>query len=193
MAAPEPTRFVRRQLFDLSFFLFLALAVGSGLAVFWLKGSAAVWRSLEDDGGLFLRILPQMIGGLLVGGFVQVLVPRDLVARWLGRESGLRGIAIATVAGAITPGGPIISFPLVVALGAAGADIGALVAYVTAWSTIGLNRIIIWELPFMGGDFALVRFLASLPLPFIAALIVRRLPPFDFATAPSATKPKAGP
>lgn len=150
------------------------------------------WRSLEGDATLFARILPQMIGGLLVGGFVQVLVPRDLVSRWLGRESGFRGIAIATLAGAITPGGPIISFPLVVALGAAGADIGALVAYVTAWSAIGLNRIIIWELPFMGSEFALWRFLVSLPLPVVAALIVRRLPVFDFATAPGAGRRRAG-
>ncbi|MEQ8249101.1 MAG: permease [Alphaproteobacteria bacterium] len=177
----------RRQLFDTSFFVFLVLAIGGGIAVFLLKGSGVFIATLEKDMGLFLRIAPQIVGGMLVGGFISVLIPNDVVARWLGRESGFRGILIATIAGTITPGGPIISFPIVMALAVAGADIGALLAYLTAWSTLGLNRIIVWELPFMGVDFAVVRFLASIPLPFIAGYLVRRLPPIAFR-APGAPK-----
>jgi len=64
---------------------------------------------------------------------------------------------------------------LVVALAAAGADIGALVAYLTSWSVLGLTRIIMWELPFMGTVFTATRFAASLVLPFVAGLIARRL------------------
>lgn len=169
-----------RQLFDTSFFVFFILAVGGGIAVYWLKGEGVFFAALEKDVGLFLRIAPQIVGGMLVGGFISVLIPNDVVARWLGRESGFKGILIAAIAGMITPGGPIISFPVIMALAVAGADIGALLAYLTAWSTLGLNRIIVWEIPFMGFDFAVVRFLASIPLPFIAGYLVRRLPPVKF-------------
>jgi len=172
-----------RQLFDTSFFVFLALAVGGGIAVYWLKGGAVFAETLQKDLVLFLRIAPQIVGGMLVGGFISVLIPNDVVARWLGRESGFRGILIASVAGAVTPGGPIVSFPIVLALAGAGADIGALLAYLTAWATIGLNRIIVWEIPFMGFDFALLRFVVSIPLPFIAGYLVRRLPPVKFPEA----------
>ena len=178
---------VGRQLFDTSFFVFLVLAVGGGAAVYWLKGQGVFVAALEKDLGLFLRIAPQIIGGMLVGGFISVLIPNDVVARWLGRESGFKGILIASVAGMITPGGPIISFPVIMALAVAGADIGALLAYLTAWSTLGLNRIIVWEIPFMGFDFAVVRFLASIPLPFIAGYLVRRLPPVKFRESATPT------
>ncbi|MDA0369615.1 MAG: permease [Proteobacteria bacterium] len=169
-----------RQLFDISFFVFVALAIGGGAAVLFLKGQGVFFATLEKDLGLFLRIAPQVAGGMLVGGFISVLIPNDVVARWLGRESGFRGILIASIAGIVTPGGPIISFPVVLALATAGADIGALLAYLTAWSTLGLTRIIVWEIPFMGVDFTLVRFVASIPLPFIAGYLVRRLPPVKF-------------
>jgi uncharacterized membrane protein YraQ (UPF0718 family) len=171
---------LRRQLFDTSFFVFLALAVLGGIGVYFLKGQGVFFATLQKDLGLFLRLAPQIIGGMMVGGFISVLIPNDVVARWLGKESGFRGILIASIAGTITPGGPIISFPVVLALASAGADIGALMAYLTAWATLGLNRIIVWEIPFMGVDFAVLRFVASIPLPFIAGYIVRRLPPVRF-------------
>ncbi len=34
------------------------------------------------------------------------------------------------------------------AAAAAGADRGALVAYITAWATLGLQRVLVWDVPF---------------------------------------------
>ena len=66
----------RRQLFDTSFFVFLVLAVGGGVAVYLLKGDMVFFATLEKDVGLFLRIAPQIVGGMLVGGFISVLIPQ---------------------------------------------------------------------------------------------------------------------
>ena len=63
-------------------------------------------------------------------------------------------MAIATAAGTVTPGGPMTSFPLVTVLRDSGTGIGALVAYVTAWTTMGLQRVFMWEVPLMGAEFA---------------------------------------
>jgi len=98
------------------------------------------------------------------------------VARYLGDQSGLRGVSLATGLGFSTPGGPSTSFPVVAALYHAGTGRAPLVAYITAWSTLGFNRILIWEVPLIGMEFALLRQIASLPLPFIAALISTLLP-----------------
>ena len=49
-------------------------------------------------------------------------------------------------------------------------------AYITAWATLGLQRVLVWDVPFMGAEFAFLRILISLPLPVIAGLIARRLP-----------------
>lgn len=154
---------------------FAAFAAVSGVLCLWLGGVDAIWRALGSAGQTILVILPMFAAGLLLAGLVHVLVPREGVARWLGAASGLRGLLIAMGVGAFTPGGPITSFPLVVALAEAGADIGVLVAYLTAWATLGLNRILIWELPLLNADFVAVRVAASLPLPIVAGLIARAI------------------
>ena len=157
--------------------LFVAvLAAVSGGLCLYLKGWAGVARAADTFAGLAIQIAPLVVIAVLMAGFIQALVSRERVSRWLGTESGMRGILLASVAGAITPGGPWISFPLVVALSAAGADRGAMVAYITAWTAIAMHRTLVWEIPLMGGEFAFVRVLASLPLPIIAGLIARQLP-----------------
>ena len=67
-------------------------------------------------------ILPRLIPALILAGLFQILVPQDVVSRHFGRESGLKGLVIATGAGMITPGGPMVSVPFLVALGGRGGD-----------------------------------------------------------------------
>lgn len=165
-----------RAVFDVSFFVIAGIAACAGVLCWVLFGPETVAESLHADIGLILFLLPKLGAAFLIAAFVQVLLPRDRVADWLGERSGLRGIAIASAAGAVTPGGPMTSFPVVNALHDAGTGRSPLVAYLTAWSTLGLQRILTWEVPLMGIEFALLRFLASLPLPFVAGAIVRFVP-----------------
>ncbi len=113
---------------------------------------------------------------MLIAAFVQVLLSRDKVARYVGETAGDKAIYIGTVAGGLTPGGPMTSFPLVQSLQQAGTGRPALVAYVTSWSTMGFQRILNWELPLLGPDLTLLRLAASLPLPIIAGFTSRLLP-----------------
>ncbi|WMS41676.1 permease [Acuticoccus sp. MNP-M23] len=155
--------------------VFLALAVASGAACFWYGGGDAVVAALADGGELLLMILPQLGAGLLIGGLVQQLVSRERTAALLGAQSGFKGLMVAAGAGMVTPGGPFTSFPLVYALWTSGADAGALISYIVAWALIGIHRLLIWELPFMGAEFSALRFAVSLPLPILAGLSARWL------------------
>jgi uncharacterized membrane protein YraQ (UPF0718 family) len=98
------------------------------------------------------------------------------MARWMGPASGMTGLALATLAGIATPGGPMAAFPLVLVLAQAGADRGAVIAFILSWALNGFARILIWEVPVLGPDFTLLRFLCGLPLPLLAGWIARRLP-----------------
>ncbi|EAQ03918.1 hypothetical protein OB2597_11761 [Pseudooceanicola batsensis HTCC2597] len=155
--------------------VFLALATVTGTIAYVRLGPDAVLAAMLEAGSLLVLILPQLAAGLLIGGLVTRLVSKDQVARWLGGSSGLMGLAIASLAGLLTPGGPFTSFPMVYALWIAGADAGALIAFITAWSLLGFNRLIIWELPLLGLEFSVIRYLACLPLPILAGLIARWL------------------
>jgi uncharacterized membrane protein YraQ (UPF0718 family) len=91
----------------------------------------------------------------------------------LGREGGLRAIVIASVAGILTPGGPMVTVPFLVALANSGAAIAPLVAYMTSWSLFGMQRIIAWEAPLMGWRFVFVRVVPSLAFPVLAGWLVQ--------------------
>jgi uncharacterized membrane protein YraQ (UPF0718 family) len=117
-------------------------------------------------------IVPRLVPALILAGLAQVLIPQEVVSRHFGREAGLKAILIATGAGMITPGGPMVSVPFMVALGHSGAALPALVAYMTSWSLFGVQRIIAWEAPLMGWHFVWVRIIPSLAFPVVAGWLV---------------------
>lgn len=159
-----------------SLLLVAAIALVSGALCYGLKGQAVFFATFAADARLMLDLLPRMAAALVLAGALFVLLPRDRVAQWLGARSGLRGLMLATVAGILTPGGPMTAFPMAAVMIGAGADIGAGVTYVTAWMFLGATRMLVWEIPFMGADFAVLRYGVSLALPILAGLIARRLP-----------------
>ncbi len=156
------------------FLLFSALALAAG-TVSYFKGQATFAKGLDASSAMLWEVLPRMVAAFLVAGFFQVLLPKDFIMKWIGERSGFRGICIATLAGVLTPGGPLISFPLIAALYKLGADYGALVAFLTSWELMGFMRTFVWEIPMLGLKFVLLRFLVSLAFPLMAGLIARRL------------------
>ncbi len=75
------------------------------LALGYVRGEGEHLQGLRSGLGMILQILPLLLCAFLVAGMVQVLLPRDLIAKWVGAESGFRGILIGTVAGGLSPGG----------------------------------------------------------------------------------------
>lgn len=165
-----------RNIFNRSFWIVAAITVLSGVACYIVRGPEAFFATFRTDLELVAMITPRLGAALLIAASIQVLLPRDKVAQWLGDQSGLRGMILASGAGMVTPGGPMTSFPVVNALHEAGTGRRALVAYLTSWSTQGFQRILMWELPLMGFEFAAFRFLVSLPLPIVAGVISHYVP-----------------
>ena len=165
-----------RNIFSRSFWIVASLTALSGAACYLVRGPEAFLATFKTDLELIALITPRLGAALLIAAAIQVLLPRDKVARWLGDQAGFKGMLIAMGAGMATPGGPMTSFPVVNALHEAGTGRRALVAYLTSWSTQGFQRILMWELPMMGLEFATFRFLVSLPLPIVAGMISTYVP-----------------
>jgi uncharacterized membrane protein YraQ (UPF0718 family) len=165
----------KRPLFDWAFMLVAALSLSAATFVFWRDGWTIFRDILFEDIHLFVSILPKVAAGCLIGALVRLLIPQEMVVRWVGEGSGLKGLLVATCAGALFPGGPFTIFPLAVAFMLIGADKGTAVAFVTSWLLIGITRVIIWEMPFFGTDFVLLRVSLSLSFPIIAGWLARSL------------------
>jgi uncharacterized membrane protein YraQ (UPF0718 family) len=156
---------------DPSTFILAGLALALGI-VAYLKDPSLPLVGARNGFSMLAFILPRLVPALLLAGLFQVLIPQEVVSRHLGREGGLKAIVIATGAGMLTPGGPMVSVPFMVALANSGAALPALVAYMTSWSLFGVQRIIAWEAPLMGWKFVWVRVLPSLAFPVVAGWLV---------------------
>ena len=179
MSSEAPIKRRPRKTFDWSSAT-IAVAVGvSAVVVYWRDGQTRFLEILFSDLSLFVDILPKVLAACLIAAFVAVLMPRETVLRWVGAESGLVGILIATLAGTICPGGPITIFPIASAFVAIGADVGAAIAFITSWTLLGYARVLVWEWPFFGPDFVVWRILISVPLPVVAGVLARLVVTLD--------------
>src|SRR5207247_11370167 len=141
--------------------------------VAYIKDPGLPWLGAKTGFTMLGFILPRLVPALILAGLMQVLVPQEIVARHFGREGGLRGIVVASLAGVVTPGGPMVTVPFMVALAHSGAAMPPLVAYMTSWSLFGMQRIIAWEAPLMGWRVGIVRVLPALAFPVRAGCPVR--------------------
>lgn len=187
LSIQPPTPRPKRKPVDWSTAVIATLVIGCAVLVYLRDGPGRALDILIADIDLFGAMLPKVLAGCLIGAFVALLLPRELVARWLGGESGLVGLIIAMLAGTIFPGGPITIYPVSAALLAVGADAGVAVAFITSWTLLGYSRALVWELPFFGPDFVLWRIIACVPLPIVAGLLAR------LALAAYRKRRKAGP
>lgn len=169
---PQPARRRRRAL-DWPTAILIAIVAAAATYVFWRDGAERSLDVVWGDAGLFARMLPNVLAGCLIAALVTVLLPRDTISRWVGKDSGIKGILISAGVGIIVPGGPFTIYPIAAAFLGMGADAAAVVTLITSWTTIGLSRVLVWELPFLGFDFVLWRWVTALPLAILAGLAVR--------------------
>jgi uncharacterized membrane protein YraQ (UPF0718 family) len=161
---------------DRSLIVMIVMVIVAGVACWFVEGQEAFMESFSADLVMMMKIVPKLAAALLVASFLQLMIPRKLVAKWIGEGSGAKGVAIATTIGAMTPGGPMTSFPMVSALAESGTGRAPLIAYLVSWSNLGFQRLLIWELPLLGPTFLIMRYIACLPLPFLAAWLATKIP-----------------
>lgn len=152
---------------DTSSLLMIAAAVIAVIAVY-LKSPETAESGVGAGLALIIEIAPRMVAAFILAGLVQAAVPQETIVSWMGQGSGYRGILIGMSLGSITPGGPMTHFPVIASLYKVGVGVGPLVAYLSAWSLIGVQRIIMWELPFLGAKIVGIRVAVSLVFPFLA-------------------------
>lgn len=155
----------------LAVIVFLWAIVATLAFMTWRRSRVLFKGGLKGGAVDFARLLPRLTIGVLGSGFIAEVMPQQAIATWLGPGSGFTGTAIATLAGALTPGGPMIGFAIGVAALKSGAGAPQVIAYVSAWALFALHRVFLWELPMMPARLVWLRVIASLPLPFLAAAI----------------------
>jgi uncharacterized membrane protein YraQ (UPF0718 family) len=156
--------------------LIMALIATALVYVGYYQGDGQHITGLQVSFKMMIQMMPLLLLALVIAGMAQVLAAQqqEFISKWLGPESGLRGILIASAAGTLTPGGPVVTIPLLAGLLRSGSSIGVAVAYLTGWGAWSLARLPL-EIAILGWKFTLIRVASVCLLPPIAGLIAQTL------------------
>ncbi|MBS3815561.1 MAG: permease [Hadesarchaea archaeon] len=116
-------------------------------------------------------ILPAV---MILMGLFKVWISREMVVKYLGKASGLKGILISVVLGA-TPTGPLyVAFPLAAAMLKKGARVMNIIVFLSAWACIKLPQEMV-ELQFLGMNFMVTRLILTILLVTIMGLFIEEI------------------
>ncbi len=115
-------------------------------------------------------ILPAV---LILMGLLTVFISRDFIARHLGSDSGVRGMAISFLLGTLPTGPLYMAFPLAGTLKAKGARSANIAIFLSAWACIKLPQELV-EARFLGPRFMVLRLVFTVILVVIIGLIIEK-------------------
>jgi hypothetical protein len=137
----------------------------------WQRGRTVLVSSAREGTMDFINIVPRIALGVIGSGYIAAIIPQQVITGWLGPDSGWSGVLAAVIAGAATPGGPVVGFSIGAVALKSGGGAPQVIAYVVAWALFAFQRLILWEIPFMPARFVWFRAAVSVPFPFLAAAI----------------------
>jgi uncharacterized membrane protein YraQ (UPF0718 family) len=152
-------------------FILVAVAV---LLWFWnpILGQDIFSRTIKNFREM-LGILPPIF---ILLGLLEAWVPREIIIRYLGETSGIRGIFISIFLGAAAAGPLYAAFPVAIVMLRKGARYSNVVIFLCSWSTLKIP-LILFEISALGWQLALTRAAVNIPGIIILGLLVDRLIP----------------
>jgi len=116
-------------------------------------------------------ILPAVM--ILLGLFA-VWVSKETVVKHLGKASGIKGIFLAMLLGALPTGPLYIAFPMAATLLKKGAKISNIIVFLSAWACIKIPQEMV-ELQFLGAQFMISRLILTIIFVVIMGLFIEQV------------------
>ena len=115
-----------------------------------------------------ILILPAV---MVMLGLFEVWVPKNIVVKYIGKASGMKGILLSLTLGALPTGSLYIAFPMAAALIKKGAKISNIVIFLSAWACIKIPQEMV-ELQFLGLHFMLSRLILTIAFVILMGLLI---------------------
>jgi uncharacterized membrane protein YraQ (UPF0718 family) len=159
----------RQWLFDYRWVLIIAVA---DLLVwaFWPAQAAPVIRNTWD---YLVEMVVILIPVAVMMGLFEVWVPKQLIGKYLGRESGWKGILLALLFGTAPTGPLYVAFPIAAMLLKKGASPLNVVVFLNTWAAIKIPQLLV-EAKFLGPSFMLVRLALTVPAAILMGWLIQK-------------------
>ncbi|MBN1147977.1 MAG: permease [Anaerolineales bacterium] len=163
-----PQKTARQWLADYRWVLLIA-AADLLVWLFWPAQAAPVIRNTWD---YFVEMVVILIPVAVLMGLFEVWVPKQLIGKYLGRESGWKGIFLAFLFGNAPTGPLYVAFPISAMLLKKGASPLNLVVFLNTWAAIKIPQLLV-ETKFLGPSFMLVRLALTVPAAIIMGWLLQ--------------------
>lgn len=125
------------------------------------------WNFLME----MITILPAV---MILMGLFAVFVPKELIVKYLGKCSGIKGVILSIIMGALPTGPLYVAFPMASALLKKGARISNIIIFLSAWACIKIPQELV-ELQFLGPKFMALRLSLTIIFVFIMGIFIERI------------------
>lgn len=154
--------------------LFVLFSVGSYLIGF--KPGLVIYSNFNE---FFIEMISFIPFLFIIIGLFDVWVPKEMLEKHVGRESGVKGIFLVILLAMLQAGPLYGTFPVAYVLFKKGASIRNIFIYLGAFSSMKLPMLGI-EIGYLGIKFTILRTLISLPLFICIGFIMEKIVGSDF-------------
>ncbi|MEA1987479.1 MAG: permease [Candidatus Marinimicrobia bacterium] len=131
-------------------------------------------KIIDTSISYFIQMAKVFPAVLILMGLFSVWISKEFVMKHLGESSGVKGIIVAFILGALPTGPMFVAFPMAQGLIRKGASITNIVIFLSAWACIKLPQELI-ELQFLGIEFMLARLGMTIIFVTIMGIIINKL------------------
>lgn len=140
------------------------------LSIFPEKKEAVIRTSWK----FFIEMVWIFPAVMIILGLFAVWIPKEIVVKYLGSTSGIKGILFAIVLGTLPTGPLYIAFPIAAALLKKGAKISNIIIFLSAWACIKIPQEMV-ELQFLGPKFMAIRLILTIIFVVIMGVFIEKL------------------
>ncbi|NJE55041.1 permease [Thermococcus sp. 21S9] len=166
-------------------FLGAVVVITAVLLLMFPEKRTPVFSASKDYLVEMLLVMPAV---MVLMGLFSVFVPDELIVKYLGKSSGLKGMLIAILIGAFPTGPLYVAFPIAASLLKKGARVASVVVFLSAWACIKIPQELV-ELQFLGLRFMVTRLALTIVFVIAMGLLMEKILGRELRDVPGAPEP----
>lgn len=165
-------------------FVIIWLVVIIAIYLFNNNFGLKIFSNIKSSVIQMLSVLPPI---MIMLGLIDVWISRESMMKYMGKESGIVGVALSILIASLAAGPMYAAFPFTKVLSDKGVKLSNIMIFLNAWCVIKLSTIL-FEIGGLGYKFTFVRFLIDLPGVIVMGYLIEYLDNKKFFSKKSKNK-----
>lgn len=154
-------------------YLFFLIMIFITISIFLFDKNIG-FKTLASAKSSFLQMLGVLPPIMLMLGLMDVWIPREILMKYMGDNSGFLGILLSILIGSLAAGPMYAAFPFTAVLIKKGVKFSNIIIFMNAWCVTKISTLL-FEISSLGVKFTLVRLAINIPGIIIMGLIIQYL------------------